>query len=120
MKKIILITLIILIQFFISDLFGEDEEAKLTGFSNKIKYRDNRRKNKDFIDIDSEKMTESYKKILDNITQGVPFDEELLYTDWGATHSQATAGELKVFRDLITFARNPKLLLPAFLVRNVG
>ncbi|MCP5051986.1 MAG: hypothetical protein GY940_32760, partial [bacterium] len=37
-----------------------------------------------------------------------------LYTDWGATHSQATAGEVKVFRDLITFARNPKLPIPMF------
>ena len=37
-----------------------------------------------------------------------------LYTDWGAVHSQASAEELKIFRDLVTFARNPKLSIPMF------
>jgi hypothetical protein len=32
-----------------------------------------------------------------------------MYTDWGASHSQASPAELKLVRDLITFARNPNL-----------
>jgi hypothetical protein len=35
-----------------------------------------------------------------------------LYTDWGAAHSQASAGELKLVRDLVTFAKNPSLPIP--------
>ena len=35
-----------------------------------------------------------------------------MYTDWGAAHSQASAGELKLVRDLITFAKNPSLPIP--------
>lgn len=36
------------------------------------------------------------------------------YTDWGAAHSQASAAELKIFRDLITFAKNPSLPIPMY------
>jgi hypothetical protein len=35
-----------------------------------------------------------------------------MYTDWGAAHSQASAGELNLVRDLITFAKNPSLPIP--------
>jgi len=37
-----------------------------------------------------------------------------LYTDWGSSHSQATTTEIGIFRDLITFARNPKLPIPSY------
>ena len=37
-----------------------------------------------------------------------------LYSDWGYAHSQASEFELKIVRDLITFARNPDLSIPTF------
>jgi hypothetical protein len=37
-----------------------------------------------------------------------------LYTDWGYAHSQATLAELRVVRDLITFAKNPNLSIPMY------
>jgi hypothetical protein len=37
-----------------------------------------------------------------------------LYTDWGYAHSQATLAELRVVRDLITFAKNPNLPIPMY------
>ena len=43
-----------------------------------------------------------------------------LYTDWGYAHSQATLMELRVVRDLITFAKNPQLPIPMYdLTENV-
>jgi len=43
-----------------------------------------------------------------------------LYTDWGYAHSQATLMELRVVRDLITFAKNPHLPIPMYdLTENV-
>ena len=37
-----------------------------------------------------------------------------LYTDWAYAHAQATTTELRIIRDLITFAKNPKLPIPMF------
>ncbi|HLP46031.1 MAG TPA: hypothetical protein VK469_08795, partial [Candidatus Kapabacteria bacterium] len=41
-----------------------------------------------------------------------------LYTDWAYSHSQASTAELKVMRDLITFAKNPHLSIPMFELAN--
>jgi hypothetical protein len=35
-----------------------------------------------------------------------------MFTDWAYAHSQATNGEIKIIRDLITFAKNPHLPIP--------
>ncbi|MCX6580277.1 MAG: hypothetical protein NT166_08835, partial [Candidatus Aminicenantes bacterium] len=37
-----------------------------------------------------------------------------MFTDWAYAHSQATISEIKIIRDLITFAKNPKLPIPMF------
>jgi hypothetical protein len=37
-----------------------------------------------------------------------------LYTDWGYAHSQATSAEIKIMRDLVTFAKNPNLPIPMY------
>jgi hypothetical protein len=37
-----------------------------------------------------------------------------MYTDWGLAHSQASADELKLVRDLVTFAKNPNLPIPMY------
>jgi hypothetical protein len=37
-----------------------------------------------------------------------------MYTDWGAAHSQATASELRLVRDLVTFAKNCNLAIPMY------
>jgi hypothetical protein len=37
-----------------------------------------------------------------------------MYTDWGAAHSQASSSELRLVRDLVTFAKNPNLAIPMF------
>ncbi len=37
-----------------------------------------------------------------------------MFTDWGYAHAQATTAELRIIRDLITFAKNPKLPIPMF------
>jgi hypothetical protein len=37
-----------------------------------------------------------------------------MFTDWAYAHSQATTAELRIIRDLITFAKNPKLPIPMF------
>ncbi len=31
-----------------------------------------------------------------------------MFTDWGLAHSQASSAELKLVRDLVTFAKNPQ------------
>lgn len=35
-----------------------------------------------------------------------------LFTDWAYAHSQASEAELKIVRDLITWAKNPNLTIP--------
>jgi N-acetylmuramoyl-L-alanine amidase len=35
-----------------------------------------------------------------------------MYTDWGAAHSQASTSELRLVRDLITFAKKPNQTIP--------
>ncbi len=42
-----------------------------------------------------------------------------LFTDWGLAHSQASSAELKLVRDLVTFAKNPQLPLFYFQSLNV-
>ena len=37
-----------------------------------------------------------------------------MYTDWGAAHSQASTSELRLVRDLVTYAKNPNLAIPMF------
>ncbi len=37
-----------------------------------------------------------------------------MFTDWAYTHSQATISEIKIIRDLITFAKNPHLPIPMY------
>jgi len=37
-----------------------------------------------------------------------------MFTDWAFAHSQASVNEIKIFRDLITFAKNPDLPVPMF------
>jgi len=37
-----------------------------------------------------------------------------MFTDWAYAHSQSTTAELRIIRDLITFAKNPKLPIPMF------
>jgi len=37
-----------------------------------------------------------------------------MYSDWGAAHSQASASELRLVRDLVTFAKNPNLAIPMY------
>jgi len=37
-----------------------------------------------------------------------------LFSDWAYIHSQASAEELKLFRDMITFAKNPNKPIPMF------
>jgi len=37
-----------------------------------------------------------------------------MFTDWAYAHSQATTAEIKIIRDLITFAKNPHLPLPMY------
>jgi hypothetical protein len=36
------------------------------------------------------------------------------YPDWGAAHSQLSTSELRLFRSLVTFAKNPGLPIPMF------
>ena len=37
-----------------------------------------------------------------------------MFTDWAYAHSQATTSEIKIIRDLITFAKNPRMPIPMF------
>ncbi|MCX6580274.1 MAG: hypothetical protein NT166_08820 [Candidatus Aminicenantes bacterium] len=37
-----------------------------------------------------------------------------MFTDFAAAHSQATTAEIKIIRDLITFAKNPRMPIPMF------
>jgi hypothetical protein len=37
-----------------------------------------------------------------------------MYTDWGAAHSQTSVSELRLVRDLVTFAKNPNLAIPMY------
>lgn len=37
-----------------------------------------------------------------------------LFTDWAYAHSQASSAELKIVRDLITWAKNPNLTIPQY------
>ncbi|HLP49222.1 MAG TPA: hypothetical protein VK469_24995, partial [Candidatus Kapabacteria bacterium] len=37
-----------------------------------------------------------------------------MFTDWASAHSQATISEIKIIRDLVTFAKNPHLPIPMF------
>jgi len=37
-----------------------------------------------------------------------------MYTDWGYAHSQASSAELRIVRDLITWAKNPSMPVPMF------
>ncbi|HLP48968.1 MAG TPA: hypothetical protein VK469_23710, partial [Candidatus Kapabacteria bacterium] len=37
-----------------------------------------------------------------------------MFTDWASAHSQASASEIKIIRDLITFAKNPRLPIPMY------
>jgi len=37
-----------------------------------------------------------------------------MFTDWASAHSQATTSEIKIFRDLVTFAKNPRLPIPMY------
>ncbi|HLP46035.1 MAG TPA: hypothetical protein VK469_08815, partial [Candidatus Kapabacteria bacterium] len=41
-----------------------------------------------------------------------------MFTDWASAHSQATTSEIKIIRDLITFAKNPHLPIPMFDLAN--
>ena len=37
-----------------------------------------------------------------------------MYSDWGEAHSQASASELRLVRDLVTYAKNPNLAIPMY------
>jgi hypothetical protein len=74
MKKITLIILFILIQFSLLEVYGADEDLKLIGGFEKIEYKYG---NKGWVELLSKEMTELYKNILEKLTNGVPFNNEL-------------------------------------------